>query len=146
MNNNVRTIIERELSGIQLRGDDFQTFNGGHHRNSGSNDDFTIEKLPPISPIITSIDVVRADVLRPASDINVRIPPSPALSARITKVRYLMETTKISSQKISDKSQTRHRVQRQNQTGRTNIHEVYITGWYQYRRRQLNRREGNRGQ
>ncbi len=55
-------------------GDDFQTFNGGHHRNSGSNDDFTIEKLPPISPIITSIDVVRADVLRPASDINVRIP------------------------------------------------------------------------
>jgi hypothetical protein len=30
------------------------------------------------------------------------IPPSPRLSARMTKMRYLKETTKLSDQKISD--------------------------------------------
>ncbi|STW66384.1 Uncharacterised protein [Klebsiella michiganensis] len=49
------------------------------------------------------MDVARAEVFRPASDINVRIPPSPALSARITKVMYLSETVRINSQKMSDR-------------------------------------------
>ncbi|MNC67759.1 hypothetical protein D3C75_1182910 [compost metagenome] len=42
-------------------------------------------------------------LLRVASDIRVRMPPSPALSARITKERYLTETTRISSQKMSER-------------------------------------------
>ncbi len=58
----------------------------------------------------------------------------------------LMETTKISSQKISDKKPNTACVQRQNQTGRTNIHEVYITGGTNIAVDNSNRREGNRGQ
>ncbi|GKX57318.1 hypothetical protein SOASR030_34300 [Leminorella grimontii] len=40
----------------------------------------------------------------PASDIRVKIPPSPELSALITKQRYLIETTNINIQKISERN------------------------------------------
>ena len=50
-----------------------------------------------------SSGVQRVEALRVASDIRVRMPPSPALSARITKERYLTDTTRISSQKISER-------------------------------------------
>ena len=56
-----------------------------------------------MSPRMISKGVHLAGVLRVASDIRVRMPPSPALSARITKERYLTETTRISSQKISER-------------------------------------------
>ena len=36
------------------------------------------------------------------SDISARMPPSPRLSARMTKTRYLIEMTMISDQKISE--------------------------------------------
>jgi hypothetical protein len=36
------------------------------------------------------------------SAVSARMPPSPWLSARITNTRYLIETTMISAQKISD--------------------------------------------
>jgi hypothetical protein len=38
------------------------------------------------------------------SAVRAIIPPSPQLSARITKARYLIEMTRISAQKISDSS------------------------------------------
>ncbi len=36
------------------------------------------------------------------SAISASTPPSPLLSARITKIRYLMEMSSVSAQKISD--------------------------------------------
>ena len=39
-----------------------------------------------------------------ARDINARIPPSPAWSARMTKTRYLIEMTTISDQKTSERT------------------------------------------
>ncbi len=38
-----------------------------------------------------------------ASAIRARIPPSPRLSARMTTVRYLKVTTKLSDQRISER-------------------------------------------
>ena len=61
--------------------------------------------VPAVWDVIapSGVAVARAEVFRPASDINVRIPPSPALSAHITKVMYLSDTVKINSQKMSDR-------------------------------------------
>ena len=46
--------------------------------------------------------LIAAAVGRATSAINASTPPSPSLSARMTKIRYLTETTSVIDQKISD--------------------------------------------
>jgi hypothetical protein len=46
----------------------------------------------------------RSNPLAPASGISAKIPPSPWLSARITKRQYLMEIVMTSAHKISERT------------------------------------------
>src|SRR5882724_8592951 len=46
----------------------------------------------------------RSNAVAPASGINARIPPSPWLSARITKRQYLREIVMTSAHKISERT------------------------------------------
>ncbi len=46
--------------------------------------------------------VTAAALGRATRAINASTPPSPSLSARMTKIRYLTETTSVIDQKISD--------------------------------------------
>jgi hypothetical protein len=57
----------------------------------------------PNKPMTTSARL-RSNAVAPASGINARIPPSPWLSARITKRQYLREIVMTRAHKINERT------------------------------------------
>ena len=55
------------------------------------------------SPISSRRDVPAPSLPRSARAVSARMPPSPRLSARMTKTTYFTVTTRISAQAISDR-------------------------------------------